>query len=221
MRILSSYKSGVTEALSNKKMIFLLWFVNAFVSFLIFVPSFILLSRNFGSNILGEKMLKATDYALWLEFYVQNQKGANPILLFGVLVIFVYTFLSIFLTGGILGILIKRDQTEKFSSRFFRNSGYYFGKFFRLTLFSLIFWIGLGIFYFILRLVSRSITKNGEKEFLAFILSITFLVLVLLIDYMKALQCLADRWYKRNKEVLQDEKIFWLRCSQKVFDVCL
>jgi hypothetical protein len=36
---------------------------------------------------------------------------------------------------------------------------------------------------------------------------------------MKALKSLEEKDYKRKKEGLQDEHIFWVRCAQAVFDV--
>lgn len=84
---------------------------------------------------------------------------------------FLYYWVSIFLTGGILHVLLSPNESmgneprrRRFAPAFFQGAGRYFGRFFRLEVYSLILWVGFFFFQLVFNLAAKPFTSDGTNE---------------------------------------------------------
>ena len=170
MKVLPSYGSGVRKASSHGKMVLLLWAFN-----LLFAAAAYFVGRGYFANALGQSALGETlrrfDAALFLEMLIHN--GAPLGTLFKVILAlaFLYFWVSVFLTGGILHVLLSRVDAggdergrQRLAPAFFHGAGRYFGRFFRLAVYSLLLWLGFLIVQWILSLIAGPLTADWSNE---------------------------------------------------------
>ncbi len=169
MKVLPSYGSGIRRASSHGKMVLVLWAFN-----LLFGAAVYFVGRGYFANALGESALGETlrrfDTALFLEMLIHN--GAALGTLFKVILVlaFLYFWVSIFLAGGILHVLLRGGEASGEASRprlapsFFQGAGRYFGRFFRLGIYSLLLWLAFLIVQWILSIVAGTLTADWSNE---------------------------------------------------------
>jgi hypothetical protein len=150
-------------------MVLVLWVFN-----LLFAAAVYFVGRGYFANALGQSALSETlrrfDTALFLEMLIHN--GAPLGTLFKVILAlaFLYFWVSIFLTGGILHVLLWGGEPagegprRRLAPAFFQGAGRYFGRFFRLAVYSLLLWLGFLISQWILWIVAGPLTAEGTNE---------------------------------------------------------
>lgn len=177
MKVLKSYEKGIKEATQQPKMIVILWLINFIFGSIIFFLFFGQLSKAIGKSLIAESLQKKFDYNFLFEFLTYHGQSIRTIFSVAVFLIIIYFLISIFLYGGILFSLAhsqRANDVEKskvrFAPIFFQGAGKFFGRFFRLSIYSLILWIIFIIFIFLLTRVGRVLTANGTNEQMAFYL---------------------------------------------------
>jgi hypothetical protein len=98
----------------------------------------------------------------------------QPVLFLILIITVLYTAVSLFLKGGILSIFIVRAGVReklpgRWLSQFFHGGGKFWWRFFRLCIYSLIFWAVFLIIMFFLSAAGRLISAGGIQEQAAFI----------------------------------------------------
>ena len=169
MRVLKIYRNGVREATSRPKMVLLLWFFNFLFGFFIFYLLYNRLSEALSQSTISEGMLSKMNYHFVFEFLTYHGQALSTIRNAALVLIGVYILVSIFLLGGILHSLVETQKTS-FLPRFFQGCAKFFGRFFRLFVYSLILWFAFVVFMFILSLVVSALTGKGANEQLTFYL---------------------------------------------------
>lgn len=177
MKVIRSYAKGIQLAILRPKMIGTLWIVNfvfGSVMYFLFTGMF---SAFAGKSLFADKLLKEFDFNFLFEFLVHYRQTVNTIFSVTFILVCGYFLISIFLNGGILFSLVHTrkpdDDGERrmsFAPVFFQGGGKFFGRFFRLSMYSLILWTAFIIFFLLLNLLSKFLTSSGTKEQLSFYL---------------------------------------------------
>ncbi len=170
MNILKSYGSGIRKASSQGKMVFVLWAFNLLLGAVVYF-----VGRGYFADALGqsalEGALKRFDTGLFLEMLIHN--GAPLSMMFKLLLLlaFLYYWISIFLTGGILHVLFSAGEAagneqgrRRFTPAFFQGAGRYFGRFFRLEVYSLVLWVMFLLFQWIAWIAAGPLTSDMTNE---------------------------------------------------------
>lgn len=201
MKVLKSYYQGIKGATFQPKMIFVLWLSNFLFGSVIFYLFFGAFSSAIGNSADAEGLLKRFDFNFLFEFLSDHEESIATIFSSMVILTLLYLLVSTFLFGGILFSLTLRlksshlagDDKRKFSQIFFQGAGKFFGRFFRLLVYSLLLWIVSLIFFIFVNLFINIFAGwgTGEKAFfyslwlrLATALFMFFLVRMIL-DYTR------------------------------------
>jgi hypothetical protein len=202
VRVLRSYGYGFKEATIRPKMVLVLWIFNFLFGFFVFYIFYKLLAEAMSQSAVSEGMLAKVDYHFLFEFLTYHGQALGTIRNVALVLIGLYILVSIFLYGGILHSLVEAQRTS-FLQHFFQGGGKFFGRFFRLTVYSLILWFVFVVFMFILSRVVSALTGKGANEQLAFYLllvevavALFFIFLITMIqDYARIRIALEDRRY--------------------------
>lgn len=177
MKVFKSYGKGVKEASQQPKMVFVLWLINIIFGSVIFFVFYGRLSEIVGKTLAADSLLKKFDYNFLFEFLVHNGQSVRTIFSVAFFLIFIFLFIFIFLYGGILFSLVHTQKSNvvdrdkgNFAQLFFQGAGKFFGRFFRLTIYSVILWLVFVVFIFLLSRAGRVLTAHGTYEQLAFFL---------------------------------------------------
>jgi len=162
MNTLKIYKLGIKKATAEKKMMFLLWVVNiAFASAVYFLVSGYV-GKALGNSQSSEALLKRFDFGFVLEMLIHEGGPVLNIALAAFILAALYFWTSVFLNGGILFSLIESgrsdgpaDRKRPFMPLFFEGAGKYFGRFFRLTLYTLLLWLVSILIFLLLNAVTK------------------------------------------------------------------
>ena len=205
MNIMTCYAHGIREATRRPKMIMLLWLANiafAAAAYFVFAGAF---GASLGSSGMTVDMLKKTDMNAIIEVLTNSGGRLGDLIMVALLLIVFYAFVSIFLNGGILHSLIEQEDRKRFGQTFFAGGGRYYGRFFRLTVYSVILWMPALLGYFLVHAVLSAATKDSTNEQLTFYFNILRIGLVLFLAFL--IKMIMD--YARIRIVTQDtNKVF-------------
>jgi hypothetical protein len=205
MKVFKSYSQGIKRATAEGKMVWLLWLANAiFASFIYFSFSGFL-SRILSHRAAAQNFLETFDMNTFFELITHNGRELNTIISFAMLLLIGYIFASVFLNGGILFTLIHPTKTNgkrRLAPLFFQGMGKFFGRFFRLLIYSLILWLGVIIVNLILHIILTPITKGGTNEPLMFYLALLRVVIAFFLVFL--VKMIVD--YTRIKIVIEDTR---------------
>lgn len=123
-------------SLRNIKMTFLIYCINLVLALLVVFPFLSALKSGFGNSMLPDALLKGFDFTSLVEF-LRNFKSIGGFIAQARWMIIFYLIASVFMSGGILFIINKK---EKFSVISFLNGCVlYFFRFFKLFIYMLFF----------------------------------------------------------------------------------
>jgi hypothetical protein len=152
-------------------MVVVLWLVNFVSASAIYFLFSGYLSDVIGNRLVAANFLKGFDFETFFELIIHEGEAWHWILYVAFILAFLYYWVSQFLHGGILSMIKSRGITGEMESRkmrfapaFFQGAGKYFGRFFRLAIYSLLLWLVVGLVYFLLNLVLKSLTAGGTNE---------------------------------------------------------
>jgi len=172
VKVLRSYGGGIKEATLQPKMLFVLWLRNFIFGLVIFYLFFWVLTRTIGKSVLADSLLERFDFNAFFELLVHHGASINMILTVSLVLILLYFLVSIFFYGGILSILTLPPEAKEvkglFAQTFFQGAGKFFGRFFRLSIYSLILWAVFILINLLLKPVGKFLTGNGTNEWMAF-----------------------------------------------------
>jgi hypothetical protein len=206
MKVPKSYVLGIKQSSEQGKMILVLWMFNLLFAALVYFVGSGFFARALGGSGLAES-LRQFDAGLFLEMLVHNQAPVGTVFKVIIMLAFLYFWLSIFLTGGILHVLLSANapaedepRRQRFAGAFFQGAGRYFGRFFRLEFYSLILWAVFFLFQLIFRLVAKPLTANGTNEKMLYyifwarvVLSLVLIFFIrMILDYARIIIARAD-----------------------------
>jgi len=199
VKVVKSYTQGIKRATSEGKMLLLLWLFNILFASVIYFQFSDYLHKAIGTSAAAANFLKTIDFNSLFEMSAFNGAALGAIISLAMYLSLVYGFFSIFLSGGILQTLFaggSRDATgdkRRMASLFFQGAGKFFGRFFRLFLYSLVLWAGMAVIMVIFAMIIGPVTRNSTNEALMFYLGLTagivglFLVflIMMIVDYAR------------------------------------
>lgn len=206
MKVLKSYVKGIRDATFQSKMVFILWLINFIFGLIIFFLIFERLSEAIAKSTVADNLLRKFDYNFLFEFLIYHGQSIRATFSVALIVLFIYFLVSIFLYGGILYSLTytRRPKDEKnkisFAQVFFQGAGKFFGRFFRLFIYSLILWIVFFIFISLMIFIGRAVTAHGANEQLAFYLFLAGIALSFFL--LSLIKMILD--YSRIKITIED-----------------
>jgi hypothetical protein len=200
--VFRSYGYGVREAIIRPKMILVLWTFNFLFGCFVFYLFYKLLAEAMSQSAVSEGMLAKVDYHFLFEFLTYHGQSLGTFISATLFLIGLYILVSIFLYGGILHSLVE-PQRASFLQHFFQGGGKFFGRFLRLTVYSLILWFVFLVVMFILYRVGSALTGKGTNEQLAFYLFLVGVAIALFFiffinmiqDYARIRIAFEDRRY--------------------------
>jgi hypothetical protein len=209
MKVLSSYANGIKRAFLEPKMVVVLWLVNVVSSSVIYFLFSGYLSDVIGKRLVAANFLKGFDYETFFELIIHEGEAWHWIFYVAFILAFLYYWVSLFLHGGILTVLKNRGITGEMESRnikfapaFFQGAGKYFGRFFRLTIYSLLVWLAFGVLYFVLCKILKPLEAGGTNEPAIFYLFWVRIAILLFLYFLIRMIC--D--YARIRIVAEDSK---------------
>jgi len=192
-------------------MVLLLWFFNFLFGFIVFYLLYNRLMEALSQSAISEGMLSKVNYHFVFEFLTYHGQALGTIRGVVLVLIGVYVLVSLFLFGGILHSLVETQKTS-FSQRFFQGCGKFFGRFLRLLVYSLILWLALVVFMFILYQVGRVLTGKGANEQLSFYLLLVEVAVALFFIFF--INMIQD--YARIRIVTEDSRYVFRSLFQSI-----
>ena len=191
MSIISAYKKGWSDLFRLKKMWLLLYVLNLMFALVVAMPLNGLLKLSVGNSLKLNRSIDAFDYTMASDFLNHFGHAFNGILDQSVFVALLFIIVSVFLTGGIIYLLVSQVRFE--FSNFFKGAGKFF---WRYLFISILFLFVHGIILFVFfRIFSSSglnpLQMNSDAALLGklmwlFPLYLFFAYLVFMIhDFVK------------------------------------
>ena len=205
--ILNSLKSGFAQAWASKRMIAVFYLANLFFGLLLMLPLRSISSDFIGNSTMGAKLGGPLDMDFLFEFFKHN-RGATPTFFGLALIVPAANWLfTLFLSGGAFASLA---QGESYSAAFFwGNAAKYFGRFFRLTLWSLPVLVVLFCLQYLETGIERLIFGSDPYQNITYwggwirsgLRALSFLLFGMILDYARIHAVLTDEQKMRTSLV--------------------
>ncbi|MBN1222879.1 MAG: hypothetical protein JXB23_06490 [Candidatus Aminicenantes bacterium] len=202
MKVIQSYGQGVGRSVQEMKMAVLLWVCNAFFASSLYFLVSGYLKNALGSSSIAEDLVRRFDFGIFIELLIHKGGAVRTIISAALVLGVLYFWVSVFLHGGILHTLVRSrnagdgdEKPRRISRVFFEGAGKYFGRFFRLTLYSLLLWVGGAVLFLLFNAVLKPFTANGLNEKLVFYLValrviigvFLFFLIRMILDYARVM----------------------------------
>jgi hypothetical protein len=200
MSVIKSYVKGLAAATRRPKLVALLWLMNvvfALPAVLIFRAAF---NGTLGNSLAADGLLKKLDMNVIFEFLTSSGVVVGQVVAAVLVLVGLHVLAYIFVFGGILDSLAPDARGQKLGPVFFGGGGRYYGRFFRLAVYSLGLWVPVIVIFMAANAVVRAATANSANEPLLMAMNIlrilVFLFLVffveMILDYARIKIALAD-----------------------------
>jgi len=193
MGVLKAIAQGLKEAISRWKVLLILYGANLLFALLLTYPFHKSLRDFLAHSLAAEKIAQGFDLTTFLTF--SRESGSWEIsAAFPLFAGLLFLIVTVFLNGGVLTSF--REYGRRFSlSLFFEGCGEFFGRFFRLLLISLLFFIAVFLLCGVLKALLDSIKKGFEDERVIFALNVLWVLVTaflvfwvnMVFDYAKIL----------------------------------
>jgi hypothetical protein len=208
MKVVKSYIQGIKRATSERKMLLLLWLFNVLFASVIYFQFSDYLRDVFGASAAAANFLKTLDFNVIVEMLTFDGAGLSAVFSLAMFLALVYGIFSIFLSGGILQTLFAGrgldapGDKRRLAPVFFRGAGKFFGRFFRLFLYSLVLWAGAVVVMMIPAMVLGSVSQSSTNEALMFYLGLATGLVALFLIFL--IMMIVD--YARIRIVVEDSR---------------
>ncbi len=202
MNIIKSYRKGIQEATLRPNMAVVLWMINFFFASVIYFLFSAMLKAAFGKSLLAADLLQKPNMDVLLEFLTSSGTSLGMLVTAGLVLAVLFFLAGIFVNGGILQSLVHRRDHEGFGQVFFAGGGKFYGRFFRLSIYSLILWIPGIIVYMIVNGLLGIFTKNSLNEQRSFYIQLVRIAIAIFLVFL--IKMIMD--YARIRIATQDSR---------------
>lgn len=225
MNIFSAYTKGFKESIKYPGMIGILYAFNIISGLIVAAPFFNILTEGFGQSMIGNELSTGFNFTSVMEFFQNNSNSFSGIVSQLKWTAILYLIVNTLFVGGILRTLNKQTYTI---SQFFAGAGYYFFRFFYLTLIMMLIHFLVALLVYIPTFITiGGISDSVESEktfFVVFFVGFTIHLLLLFYmmmvsDYAKLYLMLNDS--KRVFKGLFESFKFTTRNSYKTYPLFL
>jgi len=158
-----AFKTGIGRVNKKKRMVLLLYGINILFAILLTIPFHALLQSFFSDSLMTEKILQGFDFDAFTDFMRESKRGIDTLTVDIFWFALFYLLFNTFLAGGILEVFYAEER--RFSTRrFFSGCATYFGRFLRLLMFSVIFFLAVFILNTALSALVSAITDDTRTE---------------------------------------------------------
>jgi len=202
MNIFKSYGKGIQDATLRPNMVIMLWVINLFFASVIYFLFSPMLNAAFGKSLLASDLLQKPNMDVLFEFLTASGTSLGMLVTAGLVLVVLFFLTSIFVNGGILQSMVHQRDHERFAQVFFAGGGKFYGRFFRLSIYSLILWIPGAILYLILNGILGIFTKNPLNEQRSFYILLVRIVMAAFLVFL--IKMIMD--YARIRIAIQDSR---------------
>jgi len=193
MTVFNAIKKGLYLTMNNKRMLSIVYLINILLGIVIIYPVYNKIKNITDASLWADKILERFNFTFFSEFLLKYPSIFDNIKLSVFVIGLFYILITIFFAGGILKIFKNEGKFDAFS--FFGGCGKYFLRFFRLFLYSIIFYIAFIIIFAIIN--SVFVVSNFTSFIIMAIILIAGLCFVdMLFDYAKI-----DSVYSDNRKM--------------------
>ncbi len=160
MKIFSAYQQGLAATFQHKKMWLCLYLLNFGFALLAALPFSNLIESRLGNSLIVNKLMDGFSYTVLMDFYYEYLESIWVVIDQSIYLIIAFLLLYIFLSGGILSTFLNSEASFSFK-RFWAGCGQFFWRFFRLTVYFLIFH---GILFFTFFLIFMTWIKWADPN---------------------------------------------------------
>jgi hypothetical protein len=161
MNFITAYIKGLKTSFQKGKLWLLLYALNFIFALFLAYPLSGFLEGKLGKTMAIEQLAKGFDFTVFNDLFNESGELIGFILNQSLVVLGLYTLLSVFLVGGILAVF-KNRETVSYIAQFWSGAANYFWRMLRLTIYFLLFQIGLFILFFTL---FSFLTAGGLERF--------------------------------------------------------
>ncbi len=184
-------KTGFRLTFQNKKLIAIFYFFNFIVGFILMLPLRQALQTFGGQSLLMRNMAGAFNMDFLIDFITHRSHVLSIMIAIGIFGFLLYQLIQLFLSGGLFSLYLSDGRYE--SHTFWGNSALYWGKFFRLALWSLLLLAVMVGGVFLFKGIERMIwgkhpyetTLYWNKVFRIVLLQVVFIVYGMILDYSR------------------------------------
>jgi hypothetical protein len=184
MNILACYKKGIGEASSRPKVVLIQWLLNAVFASLAYVLFSTVLASALGRSGLAAELMNKADMNVLFEALATSGRPLGVLLASLLALILIYFLVSIFVHGGILRGLVDGSEKRRSGRVFFAGGAGYYGRFLRLTVYSVLLWVPALIVFAAVSAIVSVATKDSTNEQLSFVLTILRIVVALFLIFL-------------------------------------
>jgi hypothetical protein len=180
-------------------MLLLLWLFNILFASIVYIQFSDYLGQVFGASGAAANFLKTFDFNTFIEIMTFNGAGLSAVVSLALFLALIYGLFSIFLSGGILQSLFAgrgqgaSGEKRRMAPVFFQGAGKFFGRFFRLFIYSLALWGGAAVVMLIVLMILSPVFQAGANEALMFYVGVAaaafgaFLIflVMMIVDYAR------------------------------------
>jgi hypothetical protein len=181
MTIWKCYGRGLRAAAARPRVILLLWLWNLALAGLaasVLAPP---LAAYFGDSLSLDKLMATFDLNTLFEFLAGRSQAVGEVVRMLVVVILAYVVSWPFFQGGVLNSLVAMKRRERQAGVFFEGGGRYYGRFFRLEVFSLVLWIPAALLFLAVGFFLGLAAADPDAEYLRFVLLLVRFGLAVLV----------------------------------------
>ncbi len=132
--IWKSFKSGLSQAWSTKRLVMVLYLASVILGLLIALPVRAVLLDFAGHSLEGAALVNGVSTGFFLELLFHNEAGLVGLRAPALFASAAYLLLSLFLSGGALAVLASGEGYR--ATDFWGGAAKFFGRFLRLALWS-------------------------------------------------------------------------------------
>lgn len=186
------YKTGFRLTLERYKIVIILWLANFVAALIVIYPLYSLLSGAVSNSLMNDLMLNEINL-LWLGDLTYKLSDIGRIFTSSLLLpVLVYLLLQIFFNGGMIAGINENPKSIS-TGWFMGKCAFYFGRFFRLFLFSIPVYLLMFILFGLVGTVLELFVENASTEWPGiitanikwFLFVILFTVFNMMLDYAK------------------------------------
>lgn len=209
--VIKSIKSGIVQAWANKRMILIFYLPNLFFGLLIMFPFRSFVNKFVGYSLMGTKLGERLNLDFIFEFLKYNSINPATIMSLFLFVLAIYWVVVLFLSGGAFSVFASREKYNP--TLFWGSAAKYFGRFFRLLLWSLPVFAILSCLQFIETACERLLFGSDPYQYISYwggwikigLRYISLLLCGLVFDYARIHAILNDE-HKMRKSLWQGIK---------------
>lgn len=161
-----SFKSGLNQAWSTKRLIMLLYIASLVLGLLIALPLRAVLLNFAGRSLEGAALVNGVSTGFFFELLLHHEAGFAALRVPAIFASVAYLLLSLFLSGGALAVLAGGQGYR--ATDFWASAAKFFGRFLRLALWSLLLLAALYLLPLTARGLQRLFFGSDPYEYVSY-----------------------------------------------------